>query len=100
MYHGSIALLGSFTHWCRAFSHLTNGTAIANGTVDDSIRGGHGGPYGKQVVGDRYEIVPLSGGYAGRKVFDTPCRMWAQVTGSWSGVFRTGGSRRKRAIMK
>ena len=40
MYHGSIALLGSFTHWCRAFSHLTNGTAIANGTVDNSIRGG------------------------------------------------------------
>ena len=54
----------------------------------------------KQVVGDRYEIVPLSGGYAGRKVFDKPCRMWAQVTGSWSGVFRTGGSRKKRAIMK
>jgi len=36
----------------------------------------------------RYEIVPLSGGYAGRKVFDKPCRMWAQVTGSWSGVFQ------------
>ena len=64
MYHGSIApSWRSVTHWCSAFSHLTNGAAVAHGTVDDSTRGrvGHGGPRGKQgIVGHRETLASMS----------------------------------------
>jgi hypothetical protein len=53
-------------------------------------RVGHGGPCGKQVVPDRREHATPSEVVGASNMFDKPCRMWAGISGTWSGVFQIG----------
>jgi len=51
---------------------------------------GHGGPFGKQVLGGRGEIGSVSRAIEVEKVFDKLYRIMGAVGGTKSGVCRTG----------
>ena len=84
-------------------SHEKNGSLVAFRkdksdssfqTVAYSTRGhvGHGGPFGKQVIGRHCESAPLLSTPRRPWTSDKPCRTAAGLTGSQQAVCRTGGT--------